>query len=151
MRFKKFFATASAVAIITGSLGTMGVLANNCKDSDWTFTYATGGNMYATKDGRQKQDDSSSYMKCNSYSHIGNQGSGNSYYGTAHGAVSKESSYSNRMYNGKVSTRYMFTSGTTKYMTNYIYESSCRWAKIYCESGYTSYATFSGVWSPDSV
>ena len=90
-------------------------------------------------------------MKCNSYSHIGNQGSGNSYYGTAHGAVSKESSYSNRMYNGKVSTRYMFTSGTTKYMTNYIYESSCRWAKIYCESGYTSYATFSGVWSPDSV
>ncbi len=150
MRFKKFFATASAVAIITGSLGTMGVLANNCKDSDWTFTYATGGNMYASS-GRQKQNDSSCYMKCNSYSHIGNQGSGNSYYGTAHGAVSKESSYSNRMYNGKVSTRYMFTSGTTKYMTNYIYESSCRWAKIYCESGYTSYATFSGVWSPDSV
>ena len=150
MRFKKFFATASAVAIITGSLGTMGVLANNCKDSDWTFTYATGGNMYASS-GRQKQADSSCYMKCNSYSHIGNQGSGNSYYGTAHGAVSKESSYSNRMYNGKVSTRYMFTSGTTKYMTNYIYESSCRWANIYCESGYTSYATFSGVWSPDSV
>lgn len=150
MYFKKFFATASAIAIIVGSLGTMGVLANNCKDSDWTFTYATGGNMYASS-GRQKQDDSSCYMKCNSYSHIGNQGSGNSYYGTAHGAVSKESSYSNRMYNGKVSTRYMFTSGTTKYMTNYIYESSCRWAKIYCESGYTSYATFSGVWSPDSV
>ncbi len=150
MYFKKFFATASAIAIIVGSLGTMGVLANNCKDSDWTFTYATGGNMYASS-GRQKQDDSSCYMKCNSYSHIGNQGSGNSYYGTAHGAVSKESSYSNRMYNGKVSTHYMFTSGTTKYMTNYIYESSCRWAKIYCESGYTSYATFSGVWSPDSV
>ena len=150
MYFKKFFATASAIAIIVGSLGTMGVLANNCKDSNWTFTYATGGNMYASS-GRQKQDDSSCYMKCNSYSHIGNQGSGNSYYGTAHGAVSKESSYSNRMYNGKVSTRYMFTSGTTKYMTNYIYESSCRWAKIYCESGYTSYATFSGVWSPDSV
>lgn len=151
MYFKKFFATASAIAIIVGSLGTMGVLANNCGDTSWTFTYATGGNMYATKDGRQKQDDSSSYMKCNSYSHIGNQGSGNSYYGTAHGAVSKESSYGNRMYNGKVSTRYMFTSGTTKYMTNYIYESSCRWANIYCESGYTSYATFSGVWSPDSV
>lgn len=150
MYFKKFFATASAIAIIVGSLGTMGVLANNCKDSDWTFTYATGGNMYASS-GRQKQDDSSCYMKCNSYSHIGNQGSGNSYYGTAHGAVSKESSYSNRMYNGKVSPRYMFTSGTTKYMTNYIYESSCRWANIYCESGYTSYATFSGVWSPDSV
>ena len=151
MKLKKFLATVSAVAIMAGSLGTMGVLANNCKDSNWTFTYATGGNMYATKDGRQKQDDSSCYMRCNSYSHIGNQGSGNSYYGTAHGAVSEWSSYSNRMYNGKVSPRYMFTSGTTKYMTNYIYESSCRWAKIYCESGYTSYATFSGVWSPDSV
>ena len=151
MYFKKFFATASAIAIIVGSLGTMGVLANNCGDTSWTFTYATGGNMYATKDGRQKQDDSSSYMKCNSYSHSGNQGSGNMYQGTPHGAVSKESSYSNLMYNGKVSTRYMFTSGTTKYMTNYIYESSCRWANIYCESGYTSYATFSGVWSPDSV
>ena len=135
---------------MAGSLGTMGVLANNCGDTDWTFTYATGGNMYASS-GHQKQDDSSSYMKCNSYSHIGNQGSGNSYYGTAHGAVSKYSTYSNRMYNGKVSTRYMFTPGTTKYMTNYIYESSCGWANIYCESGYTSYATFSGVWSPDSV
>ena len=76
--------------------------------------------MYAAKEGRQKQDDSSSYMKCNSYSHIGNQGSGNSYYGTAHGAVSKESSYSNRMYNGKVSTRYMFTSGTIHNNTDMI-------------------------------
>ena len=150
MYFKKFFATASAIAIIVGSLGTMGVLANNCSDTNWTFTYATGGNMYATTE-REKTDDSSCYMKCNSYSHIGNQGSGNSYYGTAHGAVSQWSSYSNRMYNGKVSTRYLFTPGTTKYMTNYIYESSCRWAKIYCESGYTSYATFSGVWSPDSI
>ena len=150
MKLKKFLATVSAVAIMAGSLGTMGVLANNCKDSNWTFTYATGGNMYVSSS-RQKQDNSSCYMRCNSYSHIGNQGSGNSYYGTAHGAVSEWSSYSNRMYNGKVSPRYMFTSGTTKYMTNYIYESSCRWAKIYCESGYTSYATFSGVWSPDSV
>ena len=97
MKLKRILATVSAVAIMAGSLGTMGVLANNCGDTSWTFTYATGGNMYATKDGRQKQDDSSSYMKCNSYSHIGNQGSGNSYYGTAHGAVSKESSYSNRM------------------------------------------------------
>ena len=46
MYFKKFFATASAIAIIVGSLGTMGVLANNCGDTSWTFTYATGGNMY---------------------------------------------------------------------------------------------------------
>lgn len=151
MKMKRFFATASAVAIIAGSLGTMGVLANNCGDTNWTFTYATGGNMYAAKEGRQKTDDSSCYMKCNSYSHIGNQGSGNSYYGTAHGAITKGSSYSNRMYNGKVSTRYLFTPGTTRYMTNYIYETSCEWANIYCESGYTSYATFSGVWSPDSV
>ena len=138
MKLKKFLATVSAVAIMAGSLGTMGVLANNCKDSNWTFTYATGGNMYVSSS-RQKQDNSSCYMRCNSY------------YGTAHGAVSEWSSYSNRMYNGKVSPRYMFTSGTTKYMTNYIYESSCGWANIYCESGYTSYATFSGVWSPDSV
>ena len=152
MKLKKSVAVVTAAMVLAGSFGTMGVMANNHTDEDWRFSVATGGNVYASKEGREKQDTSSCYMKCNTCTHTGGTtGSGNSYFGTAHGAVTKDSTYRNCIYNGKGSTTYSFTPGTTKYMTNYIKETSNSWAKIWCESGYTSYATFTGVWSPDSI
>ena len=151
MKLKKLTAIAATSALIVSCIAPTGVLANNYSDTAWTFSIATGGNAYASE-GREKQDSTSAYMKCNTMTHNGGTtGSGNSYYGTAYGSTSLNGTYSNCMYNGKTSTRYLFTSGTVKYMTNYIKESNHSFARIWCESGYTSYATFTGVWSPDSI
>lgn len=151
MKLQKMIATVGAVAVMAGSFGIIGVMASNYADTSYTFSFATGGNVYATKLGREKQDSTSSYMKCNSYVHTASNGSGSTYYGTVHGGMSASGSYTNPVYNGNSSKRYSFTSGTTRYMTNYVHEASYTYANIYCESGYTNHTSFSGVWSPDSI
>lgn len=124
--------------------------ANNCRDDLYVFnTSATGGAGYVCNGGRDKLDDSSSYMYCTSYSKTYSQGTGNTYTATAEGSTNS-TGFHNCSYNGKKTPSYTFSAGTKKYMTNYIHETGCTRANIYCSSRAT-YAKFEGKWSPDSV
>lgn len=89
-------------------------------------------------------------MYCTSYSKTYSQGTGSTYTATAEGSTNTTGFHS-CSYNGKKTPSYTFSAGTKKYMTNYIYETSCIYGNIYCSTRYTTYAKFEGKWSPDSV
>lgn len=93
---------------------------------------------------RVKEDSTSVYLKCSS-------GGNGSFEGTVYGATSSNGTYSNRTYNGKKAPTYAIQKGDIKYMTNYNYETSAPYTKVFYDSKYVSYTTMSGVWSPDSI
>ncbi len=127
--------------------------ASNYTDSAFTFNVsATGGAGCVSDTGRNKEDDSSSYMYCTSYQKTYSQGTGSTYVATAYGSTCQvKGTFHNCNYRGNTAPSYSLSSGVKKYLTNYIYESGCRFATIYCSTNYTTYAKFSGLWSPDSI
>lgn len=86
-------------------------------------------------------DNSSAYMKCNSYIY-------SSY--TAH-VVAEPDTSSAKIDVSNVHT-YVFKEGDKVHkMLNYAKEWGYNWAEIIGVSNYASYSSASGAWSPDSI
>ncbi|MFG6325289.1 MAG: hypothetical protein K1W00_00410 [Lachnospiraceae bacterium] len=139
----------SAVALV--AMSPLFARANNYKDDPWSFTVGEYGNTgLIVKEGRDKMDASSSYIKCNNY--YGLQDSkGTSFQATAYGSNSKISGFINCVYNGKSSIAYTVTGGSEYRMVNYIYEAGYSYGNIYYNASFNRNITFVGVWSPDSI
>lgn len=159
MRFKmmkkmpRVAAMGTAVLMLAGMLPTV-AMANNHEDDPWVFNVsAQGGKAYVSPANRNKLDNTSSYMKCDTFTQIYIGGSGDTYVGTVHGSkgIKLSDGLSDVYYGSRHSTSYTFKQGTVKYMTNFLYEAGYEYANIYCDAKYTTYAKFTGVWSPDSI
>ena len=149
---KRIAAVCGALAIGAVSLSPGAMAVGNIKDSDWKYSLAASGTGLAAKEGREKLDDTSVYMKCTGFRPLqSGSTSGVSFRATAYGGNSATGSFSNIGYNGKISPTYSMYNGKVQYMTNYIHEAGKRYANIYCQPGNGGYLEFSGVWSPDSV
>ncbi len=149
---KRVAAVCSALAIGVVSLSPGAMAAGNIKDSDWKFSFAVSGTGLAAKEGREKLDDTSVYMKCTGVRPLQSGSiSGVSFRATAYGGDSATGSFSNIGYNGKKSPTYSMYNGKVQYMTNYIHEAGKRYANIFYQPENGGYLEFSGKWSPDSV
>lgn len=133
MRKKKLVTALTISAMMVLSLGSIVAEANN-EDTDFNFTF----NNETVKTGlRTKADSTSSYMKCNkatkSYTaHV---------YGWYQG-MECDCSYGHS---------YVFTTGTTHFMLNDVYEKGYSSAGIAANRNYAAVYSASGKWSPDSV
>ena len=138
-RMKKLSAMLLAATISLGTIGgAVPVLANNCTDTSFTFTYGVSMKYTAA---RAKMDTSKLYMKCNSVSK-----SGASY--TAHAiGTNSSSSIGSDCSRGYI---YNFGAGTTYYMTSWVKEEGYSMARIGASPNYSYGFTANGVWSPDN-
>ena len=104
---------------------------------DFYFKTAAGGTT--TTELREKQDDSSAYMKCEKtvfpYTALvlGTQSVYDEYYDVSKGH------------------HYTFDSGTVYKMINYVYENNFKYAVIHAKRVYSYNYAANGLWSPDSV
>lgn len=133
--FSRMLAAVFAVVSILQVGAVSSDAAGNYQDSVFSFDF-DGEQKYTTF--REKRDDTSSYMKCESCT------SGRSY--TAH-VVGLKTGIQD-VSNGHV---YLFTAGTTYKMINYAYENGCTYAGIAAVPNYVYNFSASGLWSPDSV
>ncbi|MBR4059307.1 MAG: hypothetical protein IKK03_05645 [Lachnospiraceae bacterium] len=113
--------------------------AGNYRDTEYTFEFENE-QLYTRL--RAKQDNTSSYMKCNTCT------TGTSY--TAH-VVAANRDTNTPYYDVSNGHTYLFTANTTYKMINYAYEYGYSYAAIACSPNYTYQFTASGLWSPDSV
>ena len=124
--------------------------AGNTKETSWTFQVgAYGTNKLICSNGRDKNDSSSVYINCNSYT-AGTGAKGSSFQATAYGSNDSKTHFVNCEYNGNSSKTYSVSKGSVYYMINYIYEAKCQFANVWCAAPYNANSTYSGVWSPDS-
>ena len=119
-------------------LFTIPVVASNYHDTafDFYFKSVTGT---STTELREKQDDTSMYMKCNS----------TTYPYTAF-AVGAHSDVGTR-YAMDGGHEYTFYSGTVYKMINYVYENGYEYGGIKAGRSYSSSYNANGLWSPDSI
>lgn len=155
-KIKRTFITVMTVVCALSSVAAISASANNCSDTE--DTYAVGGYAYKYTDAaRRKEDYSSSYQKCIS-STVTYQSwvfaSKTAYPGSA------ASNHVTLTYKGKTTPSYYFSSGTIRYMVNYINEYNdlqSNGADKYLYAGMTFWtgSTKGGSthirWSPDSV
>lgn len=138
-RMKKMAAILLAATICMGTMsGITPVLANNCTDTSFSFTFA---NSMKYTSARAKNDTSKIYMKCNSVSK-----SGATY--TAHAIGTNSTSTTGADCSGGYT--YNFGAGTTRYMTNWVNENGYTYARIGASPNYSYSFTAKGVWSPDN-
>lgn len=115
------------------------VMASNYSDTTYNFYFKTEAGGTSFTELREKQDDTSAYMKCyaTTYSYTGYVVAGQNKYGC--------------FYDASGGHRYTFNSGTVYKMINYVYENGYPLAAIYAERNYSYNYSASGVWSPDSI
>ena len=120
---RRFAAFSGAVLIGVVSLSP-NVMAGNTSRKSWTYSFAPSGSGYVAKQGREKKNNTSVYMRCDSVESLISSGStsGVSFKATAHGATSKDGKYSNIIHNAKASPTYTMTKEKEQYMINYIKE-----------------------------
>lgn len=133
---KKFIAFALCLMMAIPVVGVGAAYAGNYTDTAFQFDFRNGGSWVTAS--RAKQDYTSSYMKCT------RSGGGLSYKATA---VAR--SGSSIIYVG--SPTYSFTTGTTRYLVNYVKESGYNYASIYATPNSSAAYTAIGLWSPDSI
>ena len=118
---------------------TVPVSASNYKDTVFEFYFKTAAGGTTTTELREKQDDSSAYMKCEKtvfpYTALvlGTQSVYDEYYDVSKGH------------------HYTFDSGTVYKMINYVYENNFKYAVIHAKRVYSYNYAANGLWSPDSV
>lgn len=118
---------------------TVPVSASNYKDTVFDFYFKTAAGGTTTTELREKQDDSSAYMKCEKtvfpYTALvlGTQSVYDEYYDVSKGH------------------HYTFDSGTVYKMINYVYENNFKYAVIHAKRVYSYNYAANGLWSPDSV
>lgn len=137
------------LATVFMNLTTVITSANNYEDTTFTFYFFGSQTSTYASEGREKMDYTSSYMYCDSAYEPYVSGP-LKYNALVHGSSSETGSYADCYYNGNHSTTYTFYQGDAKYMTNYVKEAGKSWARIrVIKNGMQ--ATFSGLWSPDSI
>ncbi len=134
-RMKKIICGVCTVAVCM--MGTViSVDANNYVDSPYEFKFT----QYTANTGyRPKLDDSSSYMKCDYATYDYN----------AH--VVSRSSQTGAMVDCSMGRHYYFSTGTTHYMINSVFENGYREGAILGTRNHSLNYSASGVWSPDSI
>ena len=136
---KKLTLSKLIIGITAISLfATIPTVASNYHDSafDFYFPSTTGTSVTEL---REKQDDSSMYMKCNSTTYP--------YTAFAVGARSEVGA----RYAMDGGHEYTFYSGTVYKMINYVYENGYPYGGIKAVSSYSSSYNANGLWSPDSI
>lgn len=153
MRKNNILKVSVIVMLMTAlvSMSSLFVVAGNYKDTPWTFEIGPHGKIgYITQYGREKQDDTGVYIKCDGYT--ASYGSmGTSFQATAYGSNNPNNGFFNCTYNGNSSRTYNVQKGSVYKMVNYINEAKYKYANIWCYAAYNANVTFSGVWSPDSI
>lgn len=120
------------------SLTTIPVVASNYHDTAFDFYFKSIQGTSVTEL-REKQDDSSMYMKCNSTTYP--------YTAFAVGARSEVGA----RYAMDGGHEYTFYSGTVYKMINYVYENGLPYGGIKAVRSYSSSYNANGLWSPDSI
>jgi len=136
---KKLTLSKLIIGITAISLfATIPTVASNYHDSafDFYFPSTTGTSVTEL---REKQDDSSMYMKCNSTTYP--------YTAFAVGARSEVGA----RYAMDGGHEYTFYSGTVYKMINYVYENGYPYGGIKAQKSYSSSYNANGLWSPDSI
>lgn len=136
---KKLTLSKLIIGITAISLfATIPTVASNYHDSafDFYFPSTTGTSVTEL---REKQDDSSMYMKCNSTTYP--------YTAFAVGARSEVGA----RYAMDGGHEYTFYSGTVYKMINYVYENGLPYGGIKAQRSYSSSYNANGLWSPDSI
>ena len=113
-------------------------MASNYHDTAFSFYFKASDGTSVTEL-REKQDDTSMYMKCNS----------TTYPYTAY-AVGAYSQFGSR-YAMDGGHEYTFYSGTVYKMINYVYENGLPYGGIKAVRSYSSSYNANGLWSPDSI
>lgn len=119
-------------------LSTIPAVASNYHDTAFSFYFPSTEGTSVTEL-REKQDDTSMYMKCNS----------TTYPYTAY-AVGASSQFGTR-YAMDGGHKYTFYSGTVYKMINYVYENGYPYGGIKAQKSYSSSYNANGLWSPDSI
>lgn len=133
------------------SMSSLFAVASNYKDETWTFAIgAYGKTGYIAQYGREKQDDTGVYIKCDGYT-AATGANGTSFQATAYGSNNPNNGFFNCTYNGNSSRTYSIQNGSVYRMINYINEAKYKYANIWCYAPYNANVTFTGVWSPDSI
>lgn len=114
------------------------VTASNYYDTTFDFYFKSAQGTSVTEL-REKQDDTSMYMKCNSTTYP--------YTAFAVGA----SSLGGTRYAMDGGHEYTFYSGTVYKMINYVYENGLPYGGIKAQRSYSSSYNANGLWSPDSI
>ena len=156
--FLKRVGMIALTAAITGAaLAPNFAMANNSDDSVWEVHWeGTPSAGFLSSVGRKKEDNSYVYVKSTSvvstaYNTTTTLPIDVTAYGAKTNMKTSTTNYKNVSYNGKKSMTYRLLPGTSCLLSNYIYEAGYRSAAIYYEptSIYSTYVTYSGVWSPD--
>lgn len=138
MKNKKYISKIIIIMTILIMCYTIPATASNYKDTTFKFYFRNNYTDMPTAF-REKQDDTSAYMKCEatSYSYtafvVGSRDLFDVYYDMSGGH------------------QYTFNTGTVHKMINYVYENKLAYAAIYAKRNYSYNYYASGLWSPDSV
>lgn len=136
---KKLTLSKLIIGITAISLfATLPAVASNYHDTAFSFYFPSTTGTSVTEL-REKQDDSSMYMKCNSTTYP--------YTAFAVGARSEVGA----RYAMDGGHEYTFYSGTVYKMINYVYENGYPYGGIKAQRSYSSSYNASGLWSPDSI
>ena len=139
VKIKKYISKVIILLTILMMFYTVPVSASNYKDTVFEFYFKTALGGSTTTDLREKQDDSSVYMKCEKtvfpYTALvlGTQSVYDEYYNASGGHI------------------YTFDTGTVYKMINYVYENHYKYAAIYAKRVYSYNYAANGLWSPDSI
>lgn len=139
MKVKKYISKAIILVTILMVFYTVPVSASNYKDTIFDFYFKTAAGGTTSTELREKQDDSSAYMKCEKTSHP--------YTAFVVAAQSVFDEY----YDASGEHKYTFDTGTVYKMINYVYEHNYKYAAIYAKRIYSYNYAANGLWSPDSV
>ncbi|MCI8718015.1 MAG: hypothetical protein HFH65_09495 [Lachnospiraceae bacterium] len=139
IKIKKHISKVIILVTLLMMFYTVPVSASNYKDTVFDFYFKTAAGGTTTTELREKQDDSSAYMKCEKtvfpYTALvlGTQSVYDEYYDVSKGH------------------HYTFDSGTVYKMINYVYENNFKYAVIHAKRVYSYNYAANGLWSPDSV
>lgn len=139
MKIKKHISKAIILLTILMIFYTVPVSASNYKDTVFEFYFKTAAGGTTSTELREKQDDSSAYMKCEK----------TVFPYTAY-VVASQSVY-DEYYNASGGHIYTFDTGTVYKMINYVYENHYKYAAIYAKRVYSYNYAANGLWSPDSI
>lgn len=139
MRKKKRISKIIVLVTVLMMCFSVPAVASNYHDEAYTYYFKSTTQGVANTDLREKQDDTSAYMKCDSTTY--------SYTAFVLGA---DSLYS-ILYDASGGYHYTFSSGTVRKLINFVYENNLPYACIHAERNYSYNYSASGVWSPDSI
>jgi len=139
VKIKKYISKVIVLLTILMIFYTIPVSASNYKDTVFDFYFKTAAGGDTTTELREKQDDSSVYMKCEKTTFP--------YTALVLAAQSVDDYY----FDASGGHKYTFDTGTVYKMINYVYEHNYKYALIYAQRVYSYNYAANGLWSPDSI